>query len=343
MDGVDVALVHFSRSEENWKHTVQSVKTFSYSDHLLESLKHSIHFSVEQLCTLDKELGRYFAVCVNEFIRDTHISRKEIDAIASHGHTIFHQPENGFTLQIGCGTTIAVETGIPVINDFRTKDVILGGQGAPLVPIGDTLLYADRADAFLNIGGFSNICLKRSTVLAFDIGPGNLPINELTQQHFELAYDANGDLARKGKLIPTLFSELNELEYYNQPAPKSLGTEWLNQVFKPLISNHSKNEPVDLIHTVSKHIAHQIVRVLVENKCSSVLVTGGGAKNGFLIEEIRAGFNGEVILPSEEMIDFKEAIVFAFLGALYLDKKTNTLPSVTGAKRAAKSGVLHTP
>ncbi len=343
MDGVDVALVHFSRSEDQWQHMVQSVKTFSYTEHLLNSLKNSVHFSVEQLCMLDKELGRYFARCVNEFIHDPQISGEEIDAIASHGHTIFHQPENGFTLQIGCGTTIAVETGIVVINDFRSKDVILGGQGAPLVPIGDTLLYADRADAFLNIGGFANICLKRSTVVAFDIGPGNLPINELCQKYFRLQYDRNGELAKKGNLIPALFATLNGLDYYYQSAPKSLGTEWLNQVFTRILSTYSSEEPLDLLHTVTRHIAHQIVRILVDNNCSSILVTGGGAKNNFLIDQIRANFSGEVILPTEELIDFKEAIVFAFLGALYLDEKTSTLPSVTGAKRAAKSGVLHTP
>lgn len=344
MDGVDLAFVHFSRSHPNdWQHTVTCVKTFSYPEKLLEFLKKSVHFSVEQMCALDKELGRFFAEIVNEFILENEIKQEEIDAIASHGHTIFHQPENGFTLQIGCGTTIAVETGIQVINDFRSKDVILGGQGAPLVPIGDTLLYADRADAFLNIGGFANICLKRDSVIAFDIGPGNLPINELTQKCFGLPYDHNGDLAKQGKLISVLYEELNQLDYYAQSAPKSLGTEWLNQVFNRLLLGYSSEDPMDLLHTVSQHIAHQIVRVLTENRCVSVLITGGGAKNEFLIDLIRTGFGGKVLLPGEELIDFKEAIVFAFLGALYLDGKTNTLPSVTGAKRAAISGVLHTP
>lgn len=344
MDGVDLACVTFSQSDtENWQHLVHATKTISYSESLLQSLRNSIHFSVEEMCLLDKEIGRFFAKHVNEFIIESNLEKSEIDAIASHGHTIFHQPDKGFTLQIGCGTTIASLTGINVINDFRTKDVVNGGQGAPLVPIGDSLLFSDRADAFLNIGGFANICLNREKVIAYDVGPGNLPLNELCQQHFNLDYDKNGDIARTGSRIPRLFAELNGFDYYYQSAPKSLGTEWLARTFRPLVAAYSEESPIDLLRTISDHIAHQIIRSLNENDCKSVLITGGGAKNTYLIDLIRSNFDGDVKLPSHDLIEFKEAIVFGFLGALYLSRKTNTLNSVTGAKHAVRGGVLHTP
>lgn len=344
MDGVDLAYTTFFQSEENnWTHEVHAVKTFPYPKNLLKALKDSVKFSAIELNILDKHLGIYFGHLVNQFIDDFKIDSSEVDAIASHGHTIFHQPQNGFTLQIGCGTTIAAITQINVINDFRTKDVVNGGQGAPLVPIGDTLLFADLADAFLNIGGFTNICLKTDPVIAFDIGPGNLPLNEICQKHFNQAYDLNGEIASGGQLIPRMFDILNDLEYYQEPAPKSLGTEWLTDVFRPFVISYANENPRNLLHTITKHIAYQISSTLNKNDVKSVLITGGGAKNAFLIDQIRENFSGEVIIPSKELVDFKEAIVFGFLGALYLDGQPNTIPSVTGAKVAVCGGVLHTP
>ncbi len=344
MDGVDLAYTTFTASNsEKWDHKVLATRTITYPDNLLQLLKDSVSLSVEEMCLLDKSLGRFFGEQVNIFIEQNKIDATKIDAIASHGHTIFHQPDAGFTLQIGCGTTIASITQLNVINDFRTKDVVNGGQGAPLVPIGDSLLFGDHADAFLNIGGFANISLNKEPIIAYDIGPGNLPLNEICQKYFNRAYDKNGDLARSGKRISRLFSELNGLDYYYQSAPKSLGTEWLTQTFRPHVSSYSECRAADILRTITDHIAHQITRALNENECASVLITGGGAKNAFLVELIRSDFTGEVRIPSEELIEFKEAIVFAFLGALYLDSKLNTIHTVTGAKGDVRAGVLHTP
>lgn len=344
MDGVDLAHVTFSRNDqEKWHHIVHATRTVSYPKELLEALRISTRLSVEEMCRLDKALGRFFGAKVNEFIGDFQLSTTEIDAIASHGHTVFHQPQKGFTLQIGCGTTIASITQIKVINDFRTKDVVNGGQGAPLVPIGDTILFADLADAFLNIGGFANICLKSDPVIAFDIGPGNLPLNQICQEHFNQLYDINGEIAANGTMLPRIFDILNDLDYYHESAPKSLGTEWLTEVFNPLLKSYENENPRDLLHTITRHFAYQISSTLNNNGVKSVLVTGGGAKNAFLVSQIREHFNGEVIIPSKELIDFKEAIVFGFLGALYLDGQPNTIASVTGAKIAVCGGVLHTP
>ncbi len=344
MDGIDLAYTTFSQSEQNsWRHETIAVKTFSYTDNLLKVLKDSVGYSSTELSSLDKHLGSYFGHLINHFIDEFEIDKSEVDAIASHGHTIFHQPDNGFTLQIGCGSTIASLTDIKVINDFRTKDVINGGQGAPLAPIGDTLLFADRADAFLNIGGFANVCINTDSVIAFDIGPGNLPMNEICQEDFNRPFDKNGEIAQSGKLLPRIFEILNTLDYYSVPPPKSMGTEWLEEHFRPLITSYSSVNPADLLHTVASHIAYQISTNLNEFGVKSVLITGGGANNNFLIEKIKENFNGEVIIPNQELIDFKEAIIFGFLGALYLAGQSNTIPSVTGAKKAVRGGVLHTP
>lgn len=344
MDGVDIAYTSFSPSSSgSWTHNVIAVKSYPYDDKLAKVLKDSINFSAIELTSLDKNLGKYFGHIVNHFMNEFKIDKGEVDAIASHGHTIFHRPGNGFTLQIGCGSTIASLTGINVINDFRTKDVINGGQGAPLAPMGDTMLFADRADAFLNIGGFANLCVNTDKVIAFDICPGNLPLNEICQEDFGRPFDKGGEIAKTGKLLPRFYDMLNTLDYYATPPPKSMGTEWLGEYFRPLILSYGSVNPADLLYTVTDHIAYQIGANLKEFGVRSVLITGGGAKNDFLIEKLRTYYTGEIILPNEELIDFKEAIIFGFLGALYLAGQPNTIPSVTGATKAVRGGVLHTP
>lgn len=344
MDGVDVSFAEYVQSNENsWSYNLLSAKTYSYPENLHKALQDVTKFSATDINIFDKHLGIFYGHLINQFIDDASIDKSEVDAIASHGHTVFHQPENGFTLQIGCGSTIAAITQLNVINDFRSKDVIHGGQGAPLVPIGDTLLFADQANAFLNIGGFANVCINSHPVVAFDVAPGNLPLNEYCQTHFNTPYDKNGELARTGKLNERMFDVLNDLDYYRKEAPKSLGTEWLKDEFRPLILSYANEHPRIVLHTITQHIAYQIGRALNENNAKTVMVTGGGAKNEFLIELIQEAFNGEIIVPSDTLIDFKEALVFGFMGALYLAGEPNTIPSVTGASNAVCAGVLHTP
>lgn len=341
MDGVDMAFCRFEKDEKgNWNHRVISYESASYSPELLDRLKRSKSYSAVELLLLDKELGKHFAQCINNFIEKNEIQRDEIDAIASHGHTIFHQPENGFTYQIGCGDTLAYQTGIQVINDFRQKDIIAGGQGAPLVPIGDLLLFSGKADAFLNIGGFSNITFINNKVIAYDICPGNLPLNKYANELGE-PYDQNGEIARSGNLIPPLLSKLNSIPYYSEKAPKSLGTEWLDDEFYIHVPDTFGSE--DKLRTCVEHISQQISNNINNSGAHQVMVTGGGAYNSFLIEMIRSKTNSNIYLPDNQLIEFKEAIVFGFLGALYLSGESNVLPFVTGAEKPTTGGVLHKP
>lgn len=342
LDGMDIAHVEFEMDlQRGDSFKLLSVKTFEIPNDLKLKLQDASNYSVQAICMLDKELAHFFAVCVNQFIAESKINKASIKAIASHGQTILHQPYNGFTLQIGCGSTLSFLTGMDVINDFRTKDIVAGGQGAPLVPVGDFGLFNSYAEGFLNIGGFANVSYKENGVIrAFDICPGNLPLNKLAQAK-DVTYDRNGEIAASGEINFFLLDLLNSLDFYQQNGPKSLGTEWLEEHFYPLLKFDKEIE--NNLRTVVEHEAIQISQKLNEANLKSVLITGGGAKNKFLISRIEHYFNGEIILPNDQIIDFKEAIVFAYLGALYLEKRTNSIASVTGASKNMICGVYHIP
>lgn len=339
LDGLDIVLTSLTISDSKWKYKLLYCETIAYTEEFQNKLRNAHQLSGLELTFLDKEIGGYFAQAVNNFCQKHRIEKEKIDAIASHGHTIFHQPDKGMTLQIGCGQTIATQTGIKTINNFREKDVLLGGQGAPLVPIGDALLLKNEADAFLNIGGFANISIPRLENLAFDICPTNIVLNALVQTK-GLAYDKDGKEGEKGSLNPELFIALNNLEFYQKKAPKSLGLEWVEKHIHPLLKETSYT---DNLGTFYAHIAHQIAKNLEQYKVGSVMITGGGAKNSFLITKIKEKYSGNIILPEDELIDFKEALIFAFLGVLNLRNENNCLAQVTGAKMDNKGGNTFEP
>ena len=340
-DGLDIAHVSFKNSVEGYSFKLLHSRTIAYPKDILEALDSIETLSASNIYQLDKQIGQFYGKSVNDFIQKFNINPKDIEAIASHGQTIFHQPSKGFSTQIGCGSTLAFQTGINVLNDFRTRDILAGGQGAPLVPLGDEFLFSNLAEAFLNIGGFTNISFKKDGQLkAFDICPGNLPINRFANK-YGMDFDSGGEISRSGELNTQLLDTLNQIEYYNNSGPKSIGTEWLSSEFLSLINDFSV--PSSIMRTIVEHEAIQIAKVLINEKLSSVYITGGGAKNNFLIERIAAHYSGNIIIPELELIDFKEAIIFAFLGYRYLENKATNDPSATGANRSIVSGVLHIP
>lgn len=340
MDGIDLSLADYTVDSNSWSYDLIYTHCYSYESALLKQLENARKLSAENLLELDKILGLHFANTINHFIHACSLPKDTIHAIASHGHTVHHQPDKGFTCQIGCGERIAFHTGIPVVNDLRQKDVVAGGQGAPLVPIGDLLLFSKQADSFLNIGGFCNVCIPGKKTVAFDICPGNLPLNEVSKR-LGHSFDHEGQLARTGTIIPALFEQLGFLDFYQKTPPKSLGTEWLDEFFYPLLK--TTYEPRDILRTLVEHEATEIVKVLKRHQCLQVMITGGGARNIFLIERIAALFKGRVLIPDESIIDFKEALIFGFLAALYFEKTPNCIPDVTGARTAVCGGVLHLP
>lgn len=334
LDGLDLALVEFT-TNYNWKFDVLKANTIKYPDELESKLRNAHNYTPEDYFRLDFEYGRFIGEKISEFIAASKIRPL---LVASHGHTVLHQPEHGYTGQIGNGAAIATYSGITTVCDFRSKDITLGGQGAPLVPIGDKILFNEYI-ACLNLGGFSNISFDKSGVrIAFDICPVNFILNSLAQQ-LDQPFDKDGEIARRGKLDNTLYNKLNCLEYYFSPGPKSLGREWLEQHFYPLVlSSNSKVE--DKIHTITQHIAFQINKILNNIPEGKILITGGGAYNKYLIE-LLTDYNQNIILPDKIIIDFKEAIIFAFLGLLRYKEINNTLSSVTGAKNDSIGGAIY--
>lgn len=340
LDGLDLVHAKFSLSDEGkWTYKIVFAKTYEYSKSWSDKLKNAPFSNPEKFVQLDVEIATYYAKKINTYLNSSN-EDLEIDAIASHGQTIFHQPNIGLTTQLGCGQTLATLTGIKVVSDFRTKDVSLGGQGAPLVPVGERDLFPTDIDAFLNLGGFANITIKQVQTIAFDICPANLLLNQITQE-IDLDYDKNGALGKTATINYQQLEKLNKLSYYSSAPPKSLGSEWLTTEVSPKLKHIEST--LEKLGTAYSHIATQIASVLNQYKVRKVMITGGGAKNMFLIESIKKQTSTEILLPSEEIIDFKEALVFGFLGVKKLREEVNCLASVTGASRDSSGGVIHNP
>lgn len=336
LDGVDMALCDIN--EHGYK--VLAATTIPYPEKWIERLSSLECASAFDYAMAHAELGHYFGCLIRNFLNDNHLSA---EAIASHGHTVFHQPQRGLTTQIGDGDAIAAECGLPVVSNFRTFDVALGGQGAPLVPIGDRLLFG-QYDACLNLGGIANISWQQpvdndsmAETIAFDICPCNMLLNKLAAR-LELPYDPEGANAHRGKTDSQLLTTLNALPYYRQSPPKSLGKEWFTSNIWPLFT---EGNTLDLLRTAVEHTAVQISQTVNHQHFATILVTGGGVHNNFLIERLRELCpHTEVTVPDNLTVDFKEAIIFALLGYLRLTQQTNTLRSVTGARTDSIGGTV---
>ena len=337
LDGVDLAYCIFEY-DDGWRYGLVKAVTYPYAQKWLDILFNAQELNEANLQDIDLELGLYYSQLIENFINDHELVP---DFISSHGHTALHRPQDGMTLQIGNGDVMCTELKMPVVNDFRKNDLLLGGQGAPLVPIEDRLLYSDY-DACLNLGGFSNISYEENGKrIAFDICPVNMALNEVAQITGQ-AYDADGHMARAGDIHERLLNQLNSLPYYQQTGPRSLGREWYMNEFKPrLEAKHIS--PIDLMATLVEHIATQISRVINTLEGSALLITGGGAYNGFLMERIAHHSDKDLQIPSDDEVNYKEAIVFGLLGVLRMRSEVNVLASVTGASKDHCSGVIHKP
>jgi anhydro-N-acetylmuramic acid kinase len=338
LDGLDVAYCRFQILPGSRQFEIIDATTYPYSLSIKKSLQKIHLLDSKEFVELDTNLGEFMGKIVNQFIQEKKI--KKVDYIASHGHTAYHNPDKNYTSQIGNGAVIAAQTDIPAISDFRRLDVALGGQGAPLVPIGDKLLF-QKYTYCLNLGGYSNISFDNLNQqrIAFDICPVNKVINSLANE-IGKEYDYNGEIAKYGKVNEALLKDLNSLSYYTQDYPKSLGDHWLMDNFMPLLKKSSISTP-DKLRTVYEHIAIQIGRATSDTTNKSILTTGGGAHNKFLIECIKSHNYNSIVLPGKILIDFKEALIFAFMGVLRAENSINCLSSVTGARKDSSGGVIH--
>lgn len=337
LDGIDMAHIHFQLTNQKWHYKILECATIPYTEEWIAQLKAAVDFSTNELAKLNKDYTVLLGNAILSFINQNQL--ENIDAVCSHGHTILHQPQNGFTLQIGNLPEIAEIIGTTVVCDFRVQDVKLGGQGAPLVPIGDRILFSDYRYC-LNLGGFSNISFEQNGKrIAFDISPVNTVLNFYANQ-LGLAYDDKGNIARKGETNLDLMEELDALSYYQKPFPKSLGFEFVKTIVLPLMESYDICIE-DKMHTFIKHIAKQTAFALPE-RSGKMLITGGGAYNDFLIESIQSYLpNLQLIIPDKKTLEFKEALIFALLGVLKLRNEINVLSSVTGAKKDHSSGTIY--
>ncbi|MFK7954007.1 MAG: anhydro-N-acetylmuramic acid kinase [Ekhidna sp.] len=332
MDGLDIVHSNFKKIEGKWTYEVEKRKTVPYNLEVYDRLKASSKMVHQEQKLLDIDFGVWISDCIKEFIGKDDI---ELDFIAIHGHTVIHEPHRGISWQLGSGEEISKRTGITTITEFRTEDISLGGQGAPLVPVGDFYLF-DEFDACLNLGGIANISVKKNR-MAWDISPCNQVLNFYASKLGE-SYDENGYLSRSGEVDMDFIRRIEQNDYFNCQPPKSLPNEFLKRELLDQIS------PRNGLRSMTEFVVKQIAKDINEMEGSNLkmLVTGGGAHNDFLVERIKYHLpNWEITIPTPDLIDFKEAIVFAFLGALRFAGKVNTLASVTGATKDSSSGVIH--
>ena len=334
VDGLDICFVSFDNHDPS-NYEIIYCDTINYYDNLKTNLKNIIKLDNDKIKQLDKELGEFIGLNVLKFIKENKLDKP--DLISSHGHTVFHEPKFNKTLQIGNGEIINKITGVKTINNFREQDVELGGQGAPLVPIGDKLLFNDYKYC-LNLGGFTNISIKDSSkIFAYDICPLNTVLNHYANK-LRHECDLDGKLSKKGLINIDLFNELNNLDYYKKPNPKSLGFEFVIKNIFPITEKYKIKE-ADILATYIKHASFQIKRNI--NDGSNVLLSGGGTFNKNLIETLNHDSKTNFIVPDKTIINYKESLIFALLGYLKVNNKVNCLSSVTGASNDHSSGDIH--
>lgn len=341
MDGVDLALCNIEKNASGWKGEIIQGITIPYNETWRIRLSQLRYQNAELYAKTDIFYGRYLGELVSAFVKET---GQTVDLVASHGHTIFHSPGQWITAQIGDGATLNAFSGIPVVSNFRRADVALGGEGAPLVAFGDELLF-DEYDFCLNLGGFSNLSAKHEgRRIAFDIAPCNIVLNRLARE-LDQAYDVNGEIAEKGSVIYPLLNALNEIPYYSKSYPKSLGREWINKNFWHLVRDFDDQPVEDRMKTLVMHIAMQVkssMESLTEkpmHECS-VLVTGGGAFNTTLVDYLRSETESNIIVPDSKLVNYKEALIFALLGAARVSNSINVKASATGAEMDHVAGSL---
>lgn len=335
LDGLDICAVRFSEENTQWKFEIKDAICYEYPASFQQELRLLPDATALQLAEMHNRFARIQADYLQQFIK-TFPGAQHTDLIVSHGQTIFHQPEKMFTTQIGCGATLSALTGKTVVCDLRTYDVALGGQGAPLVPLGEKYLFPEYK-SFLNIGGICNVSEHSdSGITAYDVCPGNTLLNLLALQYGK-TYDNGGEIAGKGNISSALLAQLSSVTFYQKSGPKSLGTEHLMRDWWSLIEESSLSVE-DKTATVVEHIAIELGKVLNQK---STLVTGGGALNTYLMERIVHHSTSEIIIPSGQIIEFKEALIIGFAGLMRFLGQNNCLSSVTGAQRDNMGGAVY--
>ena len=343
LDGVDLVFASFESKGQQWNHEIHHIECIPYSETWKAQLRKADQLSAADYLQLHVEYGKYIGQLLQNFIEKYGLAYR-VQLISIHGHTVFHQPSNGFTHQLGDGAVIAAITGIPVVSDLRSMDIAFGGQGAPLVPMGEKKLFTGNR-IFLNIGGIANLSVHDDTIIGFDICPANRILNTLAEKEGH-PYDNKGTIAKAGKVNTALLTQLNQLDYYRQPYPKSLSNQYGTETVLPIICEAALITK-DALATCTEHIATQIAKACTSfiksnagNK-STMMITGGGAFNEYLIERIRYHLPElEIIIPEDSIVQFKEALIMALIGVLRWREEPTALATVTGARKDSIGGAV---
>lgn len=336
IDGIDLALIEFSVANDiNYKFLAS--KTYKYSEDWVQKLRYNPTISAADLFKLDHEYAIYSAEVINKFIQEFDLNREEINCVAHHGHTYLHRPDLGYTFQLGCSPILSDLVQLDFITDFRKEDVALGGQGAPLVPIGDLYLFKEY-DACINLGGFMNISFQEgNSRTAYDLGSFNYILNHLANK-LGLEYDKEGSIARSSKADSSLLEKLTKLDYYQRELPKSIGAEYAEAYIIPLVDQF---ETTVAISTYTKHAALIVAKEVDNHSFKKILLSGGGAHNLYFIDLLQELTTAEIVVSNQELTDFKEALIFALLALLKREEKINVLSSVTGSNTDHSAGILY--
>lgn len=342
LDGLDLCYAVFDVSGANWTYQIEAAACYPYTIEWTNRLQQATLLPARAYMQLHTDYGHLLGQLVQQFI-EAHQLDFKIQLIGSHGHTTFHAPDTHMTHQLGDGAALAATTGINVVSDLRAVDIALGGQGAPIVPIGEKLLFADY-NLFLNLGGIANISAKQAVYTAFDVCPANRVLNLLAQKAGQ-SFDAGGALARQGNINAPLLQQLNELHYYQLSFPKSLANEFGTETVFSLIQQSGIAVP-DALRTMVEHIAIQVQKAVTTAMVSTenslhMLVTGGGAFNTFLVERICELLpHVKITIPDAALVQYKEALIMALMAVLRWREEDNVLHSVTGARRSSVGGAI---
>jgi len=344
LDGLDIAFTTLNERGGKWEYEIQAASCLPYSVDWINRLKQATTLSAYEYQLLHTAYGKFVGSQVNAFIEKNGLEH-QVQLISSHGHTTFHAPHLGMTAQLGDGAAIAAETGINVVSDLRAMDVAFGGQGAPIVPIGEKLLLSEYT-MFLNLGGIANISAEtKNGYVAFDVCPANKILNMLVQAEGK-DYDDNGTIAASGSVHTTLLTKLNALSYYQLPFPKSLDNGFgVNEVF-PIVQSFGLST-AGALRTYVEHIAMQVgyscTGFGANGQGANMLVTGGGAFNGFVLQRLQhqlAALNIQVVVPTADLVNYKEALIMALIGVLRWREEYNVINTVTGARRNSINGAV---
>lgn len=369
LDGIDVALVRIEGSGVDSKVKLIHFTTVPFRNDIKSEIQQALSIensNVQLICSLNFKLGLCFANAVKEVCKEANFSLEQLDLIGSHGQTIYHQPKPegnmiASTLQIGEPAVIAYDTNTTVISNFRTMDMAAGGQGVPLVPYSEVILYRDPSKNRLlqNIGGIGNVTVIPSqksdqNVIAFDTGPGNMIIDEVCQRLFQLPYDQNGEIAEQGEVVDEILTYCMNHPFLKMNPPKSTGREQFGEEFvSELLKRYEKHSKENILTTGTMFTASSIVHhykefILPYYEIDEVILGGGGSYNNTLVEMIRYGLKDEkcTIFIQEDIgysSEAKEAIAFAILANETYHRNPSNVPSATGAKKSVVLGNVTFP